>query len=424
MKLFKYNSKFKKENTGQQQAQNPIGTPSPNNSAETYPQYTQINGLPNSRPLQNTTHPKQTKTLSLKSTLLISISSAFLFSSLAILASWQLFNSSKTQTTISEQREIISSEGEIFNEIASEVGKSVVSIVVAGNNGQSAAGTGVIINSDGLILTNKHVIPVAATEINVVDYSNRKYSASVLGRDSANDIAFIKVEGLPASVPPAKLADSSRVKVGDKVLAIGNALGEFQNTVTSGIVSGIGRPIEISDENGESFESLFNLIQTDAAINPGNSGGPLVNMNGEVIGINTAIVRDAQGLGFSIPINDAKALIAQVEQNGNLGERAYLGVRYVNLTDSISEDLNLQVKEGALVYDARGQAIELNSPAATAGLRQYDVILQVNEVKLSRSNSLAYVLSGFKPGDTISLTILRDGQTLSLNIVLGSTPSN
>jgi serine protease Do len=379
---------------------------------------------PTAEPVQNKKPTKPPKTLSLSSSILISLAFALVFSSLAVLASWQIFKNSKAQTTISEQREIISSEGEIFNEIASEVGRSVVSIVVAGSNGQSAAGTGVVINSNGLILTNKHVIPVSATKIDVVDYSNTKYSATVLGRDSANDIAFIKVEDLPKSVPPAKLADSSKVKVGDKVLAIGNALGEFQNTVTSGIVSGIGRPIEVSDDDGGSFESLFNLIQTDAAINPGNSGGPLVNIEGEVIGINTAIVQDAQGLGFSIPINDAKSLIAQVEQTGNLGERAYLGVRYINLTEVIARDLNLQTTEGALVYDARGQAIEVNSPASKADIRQYDVIMQINEIKLSRNTSLASVLSKFKPGDSISLKVLRANQTIDLNLTLGSAPTN
>jgi S1-C subfamily serine protease len=320
---------------------------------------------------QTSSYPKPVKrrrTISLRLALLSSLGFAIFFSGLSLGGSWLLLkDSSLDSASIEERREVISSEGDVFNRIASDVGKSVVSIVVKGSGGTEAAGTGVVIDSSGLILTNKHVIPATATQVSVVDHTNTTHNAQIIGRDSTNDIAFIRVADLPSSIPPAKLADSSKVKVGDKVLAIGNALGEFQNTVTSGIVSGIGRPIDISDDEGLTYESLFNLIQTDAAINPGNSGGPLVNMSGEVIGINTAIVQDAQSLGFSIPINDAKALIAQVEQTGDLGQKAYLGVRYVNLNASIAEDLSLGTNEGALIYDATNNPIESGSPAATGG---------------------------------------------------------
>ncbi len=368
---------------------------------------------------------KDKKTISLRLAIISSLCFAVLFSGLSLLASWAIINSHlSSKNNVKQRQEIISSEGDIFNRIASEVGKSVVSIVTTESTGSSAAGTGVVINDKGLILTNKHVIPSSTTQIEVVDHTNTKHSAKVLGRDPNNDIAFVEVADLPGTVPAATLADSSQVKVGDKVLAIGNALGEFQNTVTSGIVSGIGRPIEISDQNSQNFESLFNLIQTDAAINPGNSGGPLVNLSGEVIGINTAIVQDAQSLGFSIPINDAKGLISQVEQNGNLGSRAYLGVRYLNLTSAIAQSLNLQISEGALIYDSRGNPIEANSPASQAGLKQYDVITSIGGNPINQTSSLSSTLAKFKPNQEVELTIYRGSSTQEIKVTLGSTPNN
>ncbi len=368
--------------------------------------------------------PKPKHFVTLRFALFSSLLIALVFSSASFLASWKILAGNQISSgNLEERKEIISSEGDVFNRIASEVGKSVVSIVVPSANG-SAAGTGVIISQDGLILTNRHVVEQSSASIEVVDYTNTKHQGQVIGRDSSNDIAFIKVPDLPNTVPAAKLADSSQVKVGDKVLAIGNALGEFQNTVTSGIVSGIGRPIDVSDEQSGALTSLTNLIQTDAAINPGNSGGPLVNISGEVIGINTAIVQDAQSLGFSIPINDAKALITQVEQTGSLGQRAYLGVRYLNITQSIAQDLDLPVNQGALIYNSTSRAVESGSPADLAGLKAYDVITQVGEVKLSNSISLSSALSKFKPGQNITLTILRDSNELKIDLTLGSTPNN
>ena len=172
-----------------------------------------------------------------------------------------------------------------------------------------------------------------------------------------------------------------------------------------------------------SYESLFNLIQTDAAINPGNSGGPLVNINGEVIGINTAIVQEAQSLGFSIPINDIKPLISQIEQTGNLGEKAYLGVRYLNLNASIAKNVNLTINAGAVVYTSSGNPIEPGSPAQQAGIQQLDVITAINQTPVDGSSSLSSVLAKFKPGEQVSLTVFRSGVSIKLNVTLGSTPN-
>ncbi|MBP7768918.1 trypsin-like peptidase domain-containing protein [Candidatus Saccharibacteria bacterium] len=377
--------------------------------------------LETQRPPTKIIKPK--KMVSLRSSIFISIFFAIFFSLSSLIASWLILNNRTSVDSFQNHKEIISSEGEVFNKIAGEVGKSVVSINSIQEDGRGAAGTGVLINSDGLILTNKHVVEKVSESVTIVTHDSEEQQAKVVGKDSTNDIAFLQVDNIPKNIPPARLADSASVKVGDKVLAIGNTLGEFQNTVTSGIVSGIGRPIEVGDENGMSYESLFNLIQTDAAINPGNSGGPLVNINGEVIGINTAIVQEAQSLGFSIPINDIKPLISQIEQTGNLGEKAYLGVRYLNLNASIAKNLNLTINAGAVVYTSSGNPIEPGSPAQQAGIQQLDVITAINQTPVDGSSSLSSVLAKFKPGEQVSLTVFRSGVSIKLNVTLGSTPN-
>ena len=377
--------------------------------------------LETQRPPTKIIKPK--KMVSLRSSIFISIFFAIFFSLSSLIASWLILNNRTSVDSFQNHKEIISSEGEVFNKIAGEVGKSVVSINSIQEDGRGAAGTGVLINSDGLILTNKHVVEKVSESVTIVTHDSEEQQAKVVGKDSTNDIAFLQVDNIPKNIPPARLADSASVKVGDKVLAIGNTLGEFQNTVTSGIVSGIGRPIEVGDENGMSYESLFNLIQTDAAINPGNSGGPLVNINGEVIGINTAIVQEAQSLGFSIPINDIKPLISQIEQTGNLGEKAYLGVRYLNLNASIAKNLNLTINAGAVVYTSSGNPIEPGSPAQQAGIQQLDVITAINQTPVDGSSSLSSVLAKFKPGEQVSLTVFRSGVSIKIDVTLGSTPN-
>lgn len=279
------------------------------------------------------------------------------------------------------QTQIVSSESDLNANIAKNVSPSVVSINVtsettynnwffgSGTTNSESAGTGIIISEDGYVITNKHVIPANATNVTITLSDGTIYeNVSVIGRDprSSVDIAFLKIKDAKGLVP-AKLGNSSSVRVGEKVVAIGNALGQFQNTVTTGVISGLGRPITAGD--GNSSENLTNLFQTDSAINPGNSGGPLVNVNSEVIGINTAVAGDAQNIGFAIPIDDVKGTIASVINKGKL-EVPYLGVRFVDLNEDLAKQLDLEQSKGAYIYASANQrAILQGSPAEKAGLR-------------------------------------------------------
>lgn len=339
----------------------------------------------------------------------------------------------------SESQQIISSEAELITQIADKVGESVVSIDITSRQTQqsifggsrsvtqASAGTGVIIDSEGIILTNRHVIPREATSVSVtLSDGTILDNVEVIGRTNEGDtldVAFLKVKDKKGKeLKAAKLGDSSKVEVGDRAIAIGNALGQFQNTVTSGIISGYGRDVEAGDE--ESSETLQNLFQTDAAINEGNSGGPLVNINGEVIGLNTAVAGgDAQNIGFSIPINDIQGLIKSVLETGEL-KRPYLGVRYVTLTDDYAFEYNLETKRGAYVAPSRpGQPSVLeNSPAAKAGIKDKDIITKINDQTIDENNSLISVLGKYSVGEKVTLTIVRDNNEQKIEITLEAAP--
>ncbi len=277
-------------------------------------------------------------------------------------------------------------------------------------------GTGFIISSDGLILTNKHVVTDTEAEYSVVLNDGKIYETKVVDRDPFNDIAILKIEA--KDLPTVALGDSDKVKVGQTVIAIGFSLGEYSNSVTKGIISGKGRDI-VAGAGGKS-EKLEDVFQTDAAINPGNSGGPLINLAGEVIGINTAINREGQSVGFAIPINTAKSAISSVKQQGKI-VRPYLGVRYVVINEQIKERNNLSVDYGALIV--RGEtvselAVVPGSPADKAGLEENDIILEVDGIKLSQEQSLAKEVAKHQPGDTITLKILHDGEEKIISVKL------
>lgn len=338
--------------------------------------------------------------------------------------------------------QIIDSESSLIANIAKNVGESVVSINVESqaqaqsffgtrSYTQSSAGTGFIIDADkGIVMTNRHVIPSGISSVNIVLSDGTKLSnVSVVGRTNDNDtldVAFLKINDKKGkNLKAVKLADSSKVQVGDKVIAIGNALGQFQNTVTSGIISGYGRSIQAGDESGGNSESLQNLFQTDTAINQGNSGGPLVNVNGEVIGMNTAIAGNAENIGFSIPINDLQGLIKSVIKDGKI-LRPYLGVRYVILNDDYAYQYNLDVKRGAYIAPTdNGQAsIISGSPAEKAGLKEKDIITKANDQAIDEKNSLVSVLGRYSVGDKVTLTVHRDGKDITVPVTLEAAPQN
>lgn len=330
--------------------------------------------------------------------------------------------------------EVVLNESNVITQVVEKARDSVVSINVTSQQQtqnlffgpqsfeSSSAGTGIILTSDGLVVTNKHVIPESSRTVTVVLADGTEYDdVEVIGRDPFNDIAFLQINGV-SDLEPAELGNSSEMDVGDKVIAIGNALGQFETTVTSGILSGTGRPITASD--GTEAELLTNLFQTDAAINPGNSGGPLLNINGEVIAINTAVAGGAENIGFAIPIDDVKPGITSVRENGEL-VRPYLGVRYVMITPTLAEELELDADQGALLRSGNNQSAVLpDSPAAEAGLQAGDIITAVNDVPINEDNGLVTTVSQFQVGQSIQLTILRGGEEQTVDVTLKAVPDS
>jgi serine protease Do len=354
--------------------------------------------------------------------------------------------------SLNGQKKIVTSQSQLISQIAKTVGPSVVSVNVAITSSsspatdpfglfgfsqpqpqqQQAAGTGIIISSSGLVVTNRHVVPDGTTQVSVTlsDGTELK-NVSVIGRTSSSDsldVAILKINDTQGhKLTPAVIGDSSTVQVGDNVVAIGNALGQFQNTVTSGIISGYGRSVQAGDSSGTAAsENLDNLFQTDAAINEGNSGGPLVNLNGQVIGINTATAGNAQNIGFAISINDVRGLIDQVIKTGKFA-RPYMGVRYIPLTADVASTYGLSVQNGAFITpsnDPANPSVLSGGPADQAGLKERDVITAVGGTKIDQTHSLTSLLDSHQPGDKVVLTVLRGSQTLHIGVMLGSAPSS
>ena len=313
---------------------------------------------------------------------------------------------------------------DVITSIAESVSPSVVSIVtnvttqtIFGATKGEAAGTGIIVSKDGYVLTNKHVVS-GANKVEVILSDGTSYTnVTVVGSDPLNDIAFLKINGVD-NLSPAELGDSATTRVGQEVVAIGNSLGQYQTTVTSGIISGKGRPITAGSEGTGETESLTDLLQTDAAINPGNSGGPLLNRSGQVIGVNTAVAANAQGIGFAIPINATKGALKQVLAGKGV-ERSYLGLRYVTLTPDVAKQYNVSVTQGAYIIGAEGSPGVLpGSPADKAGLREKDIIKKVNNMTVGPQGGVSSLIGEYAPGDTVSLLVLRDGRELTLKATL------
>lgn len=276
-------------------------------------------------------------------------------------------------------------------------------------------GSGFIVSADGLIATNKHVVNDSKAEYTVLTEDGEKYPAEVLARDPVQDLAILKIkaEGLKSVV----LGDSDAVKLGQTAIAIGNSLGEFSNTVSVGVISGLARTITASGGNFGS-ETIAGAFQTDAAINLGNSGGPLLNLKGEVIGINTAMASGAQNIGFAIPINGVRRAIESVRQTGEI-KTPFLGVRYLTMTKELAEKEKLEFQHGALLRGGEdGPAVIAGSPAAKAGLQAEDVILEVNGRKITPEQSLLAAIQRFSVGETIILKVWRSGKIIDFDLVL------
>lgn len=269
-----------------------------------------------------------------------------------------------------------------------------------------------IVSKDGYILTNKHVIEGSKTATVVLSNGMSYKNVPVIGTDPLNDLAFLKIPDAK-DLPIIELGDSKTVRVGQQVIAIGNALGQYQNTVTSGIISGLGRPVSAESESG--VENLSDLLQTDAAINSGNSGGPLLNMQGQVIGINTAVAADAQNIGFAIPIGAAKGMLSRLVATGKL-QRAVVGVQYLPITPEVREEYKLSAEKGDYVTRVGGVA---NSVAEKAGIKEKDIITKVNGVDVEPGKSTSTLVGEFQPDDEITLTVLRGNEILELKLQLG-----
>jgi len=278
-------------------------------------------------------------------------------------------------------------------------------------------GSGFIISENGYVFTSNHVVSDTSADYTVVLDPKHKYPVKVLSRNPINDTAVLKIEG--ERFPFLEMADSGKIELGEEVVAVGNALGEFTDTLSAGIVSGLSRFITAFGGIENQMQNLRGLIQTDAAINPGNSGGPLINMEGKVIGINTAMIQGAQNIGFAIPINYAKKDLEEVKKYGKIMV-PFLGVKYVLISKEMAEANKLPVNDGAVVVrEAMGEPpVVKGSAADSAGVKEWDIILECNGEKITTKNPLANILQKCKIGQKTTLTVLREGKKLNLTAEL------
>ncbi|MBI2597240.1 trypsin-like peptidase domain-containing protein [Candidatus Daviesbacteria bacterium] len=330
--------------------------------------------------------------------------------------------SPKSQTQNQETRTVVQEENSIIK-VAESTSPSVVAIGVSRRvvnpfdpfsiprREDSTIGTGFVVSDKGVIVTNKHVVADSA-RYTVITKDGQKYETKRIYRDPILDLALVQIDG--SSLKPLELGDSSKLKVGQVAIAIGNALGRFTNTVTTGVVSGLGRRVVAGDPFSGAAESLDNLIQTDAAINPGNSGGPLLNSSGQVIGVNVATTEGAQNIGFAIPIDAVKPILQEFLTKGTIS-RPFLGIRYRFIARDVAI-LN-EVPQGAFV-----QEVVEDGPAQQAGIKDGDIITKINNQTVDSENKIAEVISKSNIGAKLDLTIWRDGQEVKLTATVGQSP--
>lgn len=284
-------------------------------------------------------------------------------------------------------------------------------------------GSGFIVSSDGTVVTNRHVVSDASAEYTVITNDGKEYPARVLARDPSQDIAVLKIDG--SDFPSIELGDSESLRVGQTVVAIGNSLGEFSNTVSRGIVSGLRRNLTAGSGFGD-MEQLSGIIQTDAAINPGNSGGPLLDIFGKVIGVNVAMASGAENIGFAIPIDDVKRAIDEVQKTGKIST-PFLGIRYLPITKDIQTANNLPFDYGAIVV--RGEersdfAVIPGSPADKAGIVENDIILEIDGTKVDEENAVSDLVAKKHVGDAITLKVWHKGDTKDVKVTLEERQAN
>jgi serine protease Do len=331
-----------------------------------------------------------------------------------------------TGTQTGAQQPVTIDESSAVIDAAAAAGPAVVKITIEGQASDnpfggdipsSGVGSGVIYDAAGWILTNRHVVE-DAERVTVELRDGREFEGRVYGIDTLTDLAIVKVD--EGGLPVAPIGTSDGLKIGQLVVAIGSPLGTYSFSVTSGILSGTGRDVVV-----DSGSRLSNLLQTDAAINPGNSGGPLVDATGSVVGINTAVATDSSGIGFAIPIDIARPIMRQAVAGEEL-TRPWIGIRFESIDQKVKKDNNLTVDNGALVSTgvAGGTAVVADSPAAEAGIRDGDIILAINGIRIDQEHPLDALLVQFAPEDTIELDVLRDGTSLQVRVTLGTRPGN
>ena len=326
-------------------------------------------------------------------------------------------------TTTGSTQQVTVDESSAVIDVAAKLSPAVVKITIQsqtdnpfGNGSTEGIGSGVIYNANGWILTNRHVVS-GATKLTVELKDGRQFDGTVYGIDTLTDLAIVRVSA--TGLPTAPLGESDALKIGQLVVAIGSPLGTYSFSVTSGIVSGKGRSIQV--DNGS---RISNLIQTDAAINPGNSGGPLADATGAVVGINTAVATDSSGIGFAIPIDIARPIMEQAVK-GQALSRPWIGIRFEPINLQLQQDKSLPVSAGALVSsNGTDPAVVAGSPAEKAGVKDGDIIVSIDGKAIDSEHPLDALLVQFAPGDTVTLSVLRNGSSLTLDVTLGTRPAN
>ncbi|HEY2917281.1 MAG TPA: trypsin-like peptidase domain-containing protein [Candidatus Limnocylindrales bacterium] len=335
-------------------------------------------------------------------------------------------NGISTPVRIDESSAIVDAAAKVSPAVVRITASGITTDPLGGTIPSQGVGSGLIFDSAGWILTNRHVVQIdtntIASSLTVELKDGTQYKGTVYGVDSLTDLAIVRIDATGLTAAP--IGSSADIKVGELAIAIGSPLGTYSNSVTSGIVSGTGRSVTV-----DTGARLTNLIQTDAAINPGNSGGPLLDAGGNVIGINTAVAQNSSGIGFAIPIDIARPVMRQALAGQHLA-RPYMGVRYEAIDPQVESDEHLTVDHGALILSGPDQngttqpAIVAGGPAEKAGLKDRDIIVSVEGQAIDAEHPLDLVLSGYAPGQTITLSILRGGQTMTVTLTLGTRPAS